>query len=167
MDITGIPEARGIYYHAAGGWVTLSHTVLMPFDEQRPVALEILNVGSDHAGADIPGRHSGTQIGNDARPTFYLHGISPNELYLVRAVTKSDYRELVMPISRHFKEWAHYRDKDLTDVGIQAVNGDIVAIKPTADLRPGEYALATPFEPGARWLRLGFDFGILGSVAGQ
>jgi hypothetical protein len=164
IDITGIPSARGIYYRGADGWVALSHTVLMPFDDQRPVALEILNVGSDHAAADIPGRHSGIQIGNDARPTFYLHGISPEDVYLVRAVTKSDYRELVMPISRHFKEWAHYRDKDLTDVGIQGVNGDIVAIKPTADLKPGEYALATAFEPGARWIRLGFDFGILGPV---
>jgi hypothetical protein len=164
MDITGIPSGRGIYYRGADGWVALSHTVLMPFDDQRPVALEILNVGSDHAGADIPGRHSGIQIGNDARPTFYLHGISPGDVYLVRAVTKSDYRELVMPISRHFKEWAHYRDKDLTDVGIQGVNGDIVAIKPTADLKPGEYALATPFDPSARWIRLGFDFGILGAV---
>jgi len=127
MDISGIPDARGIYYHSADGWVPLSYTVLMPFDEQRPVALEILNVGSDHAGADIPGRHSGIQIGNDPRPIFYLHGISPNDLYLVRAETKSDYRELVMPISRHFKEWAHYREKDLTDIGIQGVNGDIVA----------------------------------------
>jgi hypothetical protein len=44
------------------------------------------------------------------------------------------------------------------------VNGDIVAVKPTTDLRPGEYALATPFDPSARWLRLGFDFGILGPV---
>jgi hypothetical protein len=144
--------------------VTLSHTVLMPWDDQRPVALEVLNVGSDHAEATIPRRHSGVQIGNDARPTFYLHGISPENLYLIRVVPKSDYREIVMPISRHFNEWAHYRDKDLTDVGIQAVNGDIVAIKPTTDLKPGEYALATPFDPSARWIRLGFDFGILGPV---
>jgi hypothetical protein len=164
LDLTGIPAARGIYYHATEGWVALSHTVLMPFDERRPVALEILNVGSDHAAADIPGRHSGIQIGNDARPTFYLHGIGYDDVYLVHAATKSDYREIVMPISRYFKEWAHYRDKDLTDVGIQAVNGDIVAIKPTADLKPGEYALATGFERGARWIRLGFDFGILGPV---
>jgi len=164
MDLKGIPAARGIYYHATEGWVSLSHTVLMPFDDQRPIGLEILNVGSDHAGADIPGRHSGIQIGNDARPTFYLHGISTSDLYLVRAVTKSDYRELVMPISRHFKEWAHYRDKDLTDIQIQGVNGDVVAIKPAADLKPGEYALASPSEQGARWLRLGFDFGILGAV---
>jgi len=164
MDLNGLPAARGIYYHGSEGWVALSHTVLMPFDEQRPIAMEILNVGSDHAGADIPGRHSGIQIGNDVRPTFYLHGIGTSDLYLVRAVTKSDYRELVMPISRHFKEWAHYRDKDLTDFQIQGGNGDVVAIKPAADLKPGEYALASPSEQGARWLRLGFDFGILGAV---
>ncbi len=165
INLAGIPSARGIYYRASNEWVTLSHTVLMPFDEQRSVALEVLNVGSDHAEADIPGRHSMIQIGNDSRPTFYLHGISPQNLYLIHMVPKYDYREIVMPISRHFKEWAHYRDKDLTDLGILAVNGDIVAIKPTTNLRPGEYALATPFDPSARWLRLGFDFGILGPVA--
>ena len=59
MDITGIPAARGIYYHSAGGWVSLSYTVLMPFDDQRPVALEVLNVGWDHAEAYIQSRHSG------------------------------------------------------------------------------------------------------------
>jgi hypothetical protein len=164
MDITGIPAARGIYYHSAGGWVSLSYTVLMPFDDQRPVGLEVLNVGSDHAESYIQSRHSGIQIGNDLRPTFYLHGIGTTDLYLVRAETKSDYREFVMPISRHFKEWAHYRDKDLTDFQIRGVNGDIVAIKPATNLQPGEYALASPAQQGARWLKLGFDFGILGAV---
>jgi uncharacterized protein (DUF2141 family) len=72
-----------------------------------------------------------------------------------------------MPVSRHFREWAHFRAKDLTAVEIQAVNGDIVAIKPGADLKPGEYAVATAFEPGAQWVRLGFDFGIVGGGAGQ
>jgi hypothetical protein len=88
-------------------------------------------------------------------------------VYLVRAVTKEDYRELRMPVSRHFNEWAHYRGKDLTDFQIQGVNGDIVAIKPRVDLKPGEYALTSVFEPGERWIRLGFDFGIAGSVTGQ
>ena len=160
MDLTGIPAPRGIYYRAAGEWVVLSSTVLMPFDKGRSVALEILNVGSDHAAAQMPGPHSGVQIGNAARPTFYLHGISPADVYLVRAVSKADYRELRMPISGHFGEWAHFRAKDVTDVEIQAVNGDVVAIKPRADLKPGEYALASVFEPRERWIRLGFDFGI-------
>jgi hypothetical protein len=160
LDLTGIPASRGIYYHAADEWVALSHTVLMPFDKEKSVALQILNVGSDHAAAQMPGPHSGVQIGNDARPTFYLHGISPADVYLVRAVTKADYRELPMPISRHFGEWAHFRAKDVTEVEIQAVNGDVVAIKPRADLKPGEYALASAAGSGDRWIRLGFDFGI-------
>jgi hypothetical protein len=164
MDLTGIPASRGIYYHAADEWVALSSTVLMPFDKGRPVALEILNVGSDHAAAQMPGPHSGVQIGNDARPTFYLHGISPADVYLVRAMTKDDYRELRMPISRHFGEWAHFRAQDVTAVQIQAVNGDVVAIKPSTDLKPGEYALASAVGSGDHWLRLGFDFGILGPV---
>lgn len=164
MDLTGIPAPRGIYYHAADEWVVLSSTVLMPFAEGRGMALEILNVGSDHTVAEIPGPHSGVQIGSDVRPTFYLHGISPASVYLVRAMTKADYRELRMPISRHFQEWAHFRTKDVTGIEIQAVNGDVVAIRPSTDLKPGEYALASAFEPGAQWVRLGFDFGI---VAGR
>jgi hypothetical protein len=167
MDISGIPAPRGVYYRAADEWVILSSTVLMPFSEGRSAALEILNVGPDHTVAELPGSHAGVQIGNDARPTFYLHGISPADVYLVRATSKADYREVRMPTSRHFREWGHYRAKDLTDMEIQAVNGDVVAIKPSTDLKPGEYALASVFEPGDRWIRLGFDFGILGSIPRQ
>jgi len=166
-DLTGIPAPRGIYYRAAGGWVSLSHTVLMPLWDERAAALEILNVGSDHTITQLPGRHAGIQIASDVRPTFYLHGITPADLYLVRAVSKADYRELRMIASRHFWEWAHFRDKDVTDFGIEAVNGDIVAIKPVADLKPGEYTLASVMGRDYLWLRLGFDFGILGGRAGQ
>ncbi len=164
MDLTGIPEPRGIYYHSAGDWVTLQNTVLMPLWEGRPVALEILNVGSDHTGAQIPGSHAVVQIGNDPRPTFYLHGISPADLHLVRATTKGDYREVRMAVSRHFWEWAHYQAKDLTDFDIQGVNGDVVAIRPSTDLQPGEYTLAANIASGERWVKIGFDFGILGAV---
>jgi hypothetical protein len=167
MNLAGLPGLRGIYYHAANEWVALSHTVLMPFSDGRPVALEILNVGSDHSIAELPGSHAGVQIGRDARPVFYLHGISAGDLYLVRVVSRPDYRELRMPISRHFREWAHFQAKDVTAVETQAVNGDVVAIKPSADLKPGEYVLATTFEPGERWIRLGFDFGIVAAGAAQ
>ncbi len=167
IDLTGIPAPRGIYYRANGEWVVLSSTVLMPFAAGKGMALEILNVGSDHSVAEIPGSHSGVQIGNDSRPAFYLHGISPANVYLVRAASKADYRELRMPISRHFDEWAHFRAKDVTDVQVQAVNGDVVVIKPSSDLKPGEYALASVFEPGSQWVRLGFDFGIVGNGGPQ
>jgi len=165
MDLTGIPEPRGIYYRSAGDWVTLQNTVLMPLWEGRAAALEILNVGSDHTVAQMPGSHAVVQIGNDPRPTFYLHGISPADVYLVRATSKADYREVRMDVSRHFWEWGHFRAKDVTDFEIQGVNGDVVTIRPSADLKPGEYTLASVYASGERWVRLGFDFGILGPVS--
>jgi hypothetical protein len=165
--IAGLPTARGIYYHAAQGWVALSHSVLMPFEQEKPMALEILNVGSDHAIVEMPGPRAGVQIGSDARPTFYLRGITTDQLYLVRAISKADYRELRMPTSRHFREWAHFRAKDVADVQLQPLAADVVAIRPRIDLKAGEYVLASVFEPGERWIRLGYDFGLSGGVAGQ
>jgi hypothetical protein len=161
MDLTGLPNGHGVYYRSAGGWVSLSSNVLMPFWEGRDAALEILNVGSDHTISEIPGPHSGFQI-SDARPTFYLHGVSPADLYLVRATPKEDYREVRMKVNRHFRRWARFRDEDIAEVVITGVNGDVVAVQPTAALKPGEYALAATFQPDQYWLRLGFDFGVLG-----
>jgi hypothetical protein len=125
------------------------------------VALEVLNVGSDHAIEVMPGAHAGVQIGNNQRPTFYLRGVTPAQLYLVRAVTKVEHRELIMPISRNFQEWARYRAKDVTNMELQSVTVDVMTVKPLADLKPGEYVLASAFEPGAYWIRLGYDFGLI------
>jgi hypothetical protein len=167
LDLAGIPAARGVYYHAASGWVALAPNVLMPFWDERPIALEVLNVGSDHTITQLPGRHAHIQIASDSRPTFYLHGITPADLYLVRAISKQDFRELRMHATRHYWEWLHFRHQDLTEFGVEAVNGDIVVIKPVADLQPGEYTLASVMGRDYQWLRLGFDFGILGNVPRQ
>lgn len=160
MDLTGLPYGRGAFYRSGGEWVVLSPNVLMPFWEGRGLTLSILNVGSDHASSEILGAHSGIQIA-DPRPTFYLHGINPSDLYLVRATPKDDYREVRMPVSRHYRRWAHFRAEDVADVAITGINGDVVAIRPSADLKPGEYALTSGVQQGDQWLRLGFDFGIL------
>jgi hypothetical protein len=124
------------------------------------VAFQILNAGSDHAIAEMPGPHAGVQISNDTRPTFYLRGIAPTQLYLVRAVPKVEYRELRMPISRNFREWAHFRAEDIPDIELQPAAADVVTVKPLADLKPGEYALASIIEPGSHWIRIGYDFGL-------
>jgi hypothetical protein len=167
-DITGLPAARGIYYHdAARGWVALPFTILMPVPDGRAVVLEILNVGSDHAVSDMPGSYSDVQIGNDARPTFFLRGITSTDLYLVRAVRKAGYRELRMPMSRHFEEWAHFRAEDIADIALQKVLADVVTVTPLTNLKPGEYAIATGFEPGARWIRLAFGFGLSAGRTGE
>ena len=161
-DISNIPAPRGVYYHATSGWISLAPKVLMPLFDERHLALEILNVGSDHTLTHLAGRRAGVQIGNDARPTFYLHGIDPGDLYLVHFESRHAYREARMTTSRHFWDWTHYRNEDVTDFEIAAVNGDVVAIRPAADLKPGEYVLASGLGEGYQSLQMGFDFGILG-----
>jgi hypothetical protein len=165
-DISGLPPARGVYYHASNEWVSLPYTVLMPFAEGKNAALEVLNVGSDHTVVEIPGPRAAVQIGNDPRPVFYLHDISPSNLYLVRAISKEDYREIRMPISIHFRRWAHFRDQDITALEVQPLGGDVIAVRPHTDLQAGEYALASVVQPGNYWIRLGFDFGV-GGVSGH
>ncbi|HEX5227578.1 MAG TPA: hypothetical protein VFW44_07695 [Bryobacteraceae bacterium] len=160
MDLTGLPYGRGVFYKSGADWVVLSHNVLMPFSEGRALALDILNVGSDHATSEMLGAHSGIQIA-DPRPTFYLHGINPSDVYLVRAIPKDDYREVRMPLSRHYRKWAHFRAVDVSELAITGINGDVIAVRPSADLKPGEYALTAGAQHGDEWLRLGFDFGIL------
>jgi hypothetical protein len=167
-DIAGLPAGRGIYYHAAHGWIGLPFTVLMPFDDGKGILMEVLNLGSNHAISEMPGSYANVQIANDARPTFYLRGIAAADLYLVRAKRKAGYRELRMPISGEFREWAHFRSEDVADVELQEVAADVVTVKPRTQLTPGEYAIATLFEPGARWIRFGYDFGLIaGHHTGQ
>lgn len=166
-DIAGLPTGRGIYYHAAHEWIGLPFTVLMPFADGKGIALEVLNMGSEHTISEMPGSYAGVQIANDARPTFYLRGIAPADLYLVRAIRKAGYRELRMPIGRDFREWAHFRTEDLADVELQEVAADVVTVKPRTELKPGEYAIATPSEPGARWIRLGYGFGLVAGRTGE
>lgn len=166
-EIAGLPAARGVYYRSPNGWVALSSTVLMPMWDGKAAALEILNVGNDHANAKLPGAYSGSRIGDTARPAFYLRGIPAANLYLVRAVRKESWRELRMPISHNFWEWAHFRAKDLTPFELQSPASDVVALRPAADLKPGEYALASVLGEDYRWLKLGFDFAIASGRTGQ
>lgn len=159
-DIAGLPAERGIYYHAANRWVALQFNIVMPVVEERAVALQILNLGSDHAVSEIPGAHAGLQIREETQPTFYLRGITPTELYLVRAAPNVDSRELWMPISGNFAKWAHFRARDIANIHLQTVATDVMTVQPVAKLKPGEYILASVFEPGAHWIRLAYGFGL-------
>lgn len=160
-DISGIPPARGIYYHASDGWVSLPFTVMMPMTEGRSPWMEVIDVWADRTVAQFPGPHAEIQIGNDPRPIFYLHGISPGNIYLVRMREKQDYREVRMPISGQFRRWAHFNRHDVADLEIQPLGGDIIAVRPHAALTQGEYTLASVAEPGLMWIRLGYDFGLV------
>jgi hypothetical protein len=161
-DITGLPEGRGIYYRAAAGWVALQFTVLMPFPVHK--GLDLLKGPTQ---AEMPGAHAHVQILNDRRPIFYLRGIPSDQLCLVRAISKYDYRELPMPISDNFREWAHFRAEDIANIALAELGSNVVSVKPLADLKSGEYALASIIGPDGRFIRLGYDFGLTAARTGN
>ena len=160
-DITGIPPARGVYYRASDGWVSLPFTVMNPMLEGRSPLMEVVDLWADRTVAEFPGPHAYVQIGNDSRPIFYLHGISPSDIYLVRMREEQDYREVRMPISGQFRRWAHFNKNEVADLEIQPLGGDIFAVRPHSALTPGEYALASGAQAGSKWIRLGYDFGLV------
>ena len=159
----GPPVAQGVYYRAASGWVPLQTTLLLPFLDSG--VKEMLGVRSRIAIAEMPGPHAAIRI-IDARPTFYVRGFSPRELYLVRVIEKQDYRELRMSASYHARS-PQFRAKDLNDFELEPVAPDLVGLTPRADLKPGEYVVASVPEPGYRWIRFGFEFGVSGGTSGR
>jgi len=141
----GLPAARGVYYHAASGWVALPTALLLPFLDSG--FKEMIGVGSRSAIAEMPGPHAAIRI-IDPRPTFYVRGFSTlSGLYLVRAIEKQDYRELRMSASSRAQR-PYFRAKDLNDIELEPVASDLVAVTPRADLKPGEYVVASVLEPG-------------------
>jgi hypothetical protein len=159
-DITGIPESRGVYYHTPSGWIGLPANPLLAFQEGSTRWL--LGVGRGDAIAEIPGLHSQVQIPS-SRPIFHLRGYSgPNAFYLVRETPKQDYREIRMPYSHDFHNWAGFRAKDLVDLDLSSAGNGILTLTPKTDLAPGEYAIVSLAEPSMRGIRLSFDFGVAG-----
>jgi hypothetical protein len=159
-DLSGIPESRGVYYHAPSGWIGLPATTLLAFEQDS--ARWLLGFGHSDAIAEIPGPHSAVQIPS-TRPVFHLRGYAgANALYLVRDTPKLDYREIRMPWTRDFHNFTRFRSQDLVDLDVTPAAGGILTITPKQDLKPGEYAIVSLADPAMRGIRLSFDFGVLG-----
>jgi hypothetical protein len=159
-DIAGLPGEKGAYYHGASGWVALPLNPIMGFQEGS--FKELTGLGARDAVVEMPGAHAAVRIGN-ARPTFFLRGFpAGSRLYLVRGTEKDDYREVRMSMTRRFPNAPKFQNRDLNEVELSAVSGDVVSVKPRADLKPGEYVLVSVLEPSYRWIRIGFDFGVSG-----
>jgi hypothetical protein len=159
-DISGIPESRGVYYHAPSGWIGLPANPLLGFREGSTRWL--LGVGGGDAIAEIPGPHSQVQLPS-SRPIFHLRGYSgANALYLVRETEKLDYREIRMPYTRDFHNFTRFRAQDMVELDLASAGDGILTLTPKTDLKPGEYAIVSMAEPGMLGIRLSFDFGVVG-----
>lgn len=154
----GPPPSRGVYFRSPAGWVGLPVNLVLPFEGSS--VRWLLGFGHNDAIAEAPGPHAAFQTSN-TKPTFYIRGFPPTSgIYLVREVQKQDYRELRMPVSGNFKEWAHLRKQDLIDVDVRPEKEDVLLFSPKADLKPGEYAIVSVLEPNMRGIHVSFDFGV-------
>jgi hypothetical protein len=162
QDTASIPAVRGVYYHADSGWLGLPGTILMPMLDGT--SADLFSVGPKQAIAEVPGLHAALQTTN-ARPTLYLRGFPVNSgIYLVRQVQKLEYREIHMPVSRNFRDFAHLRSKDLREIEMRPAGNGLIAVTPSKDLAPGEYAIVSLIESNDRNIKIGFDFGVAGGV---
>lgn len=159
-DLSGIPESDGVYYHAPTGWIGLAPNPLIPFEDGN--ARWIFSLGRSPAVAELPGPHSAVQVPG-ARPVFHLRGFAPNTaLYLVRTTAKLDYREVRMPMIGNMHNFARFRSQDIIDYDLSWSQSGIATLTPKTDLKPGEYALVSQYEPEMRGIRISFDFGVTG-----
>jgi hypothetical protein len=155
---TAIPNAKGVYFRGASGFVGLPLNLLMPFE--GGTARWLLGFGHSDAKIEFAGPHAAIQTGS-VKPTLYVRGFAPSSgIYLVRQHEKPDYRELRMAVSGDFSEWAHFHQKDMLDIEIKPLIDDVLQITPRADLKPGEYAIVSVMEQMYRNIRVGFDFGV-------
>jgi hypothetical protein len=154
----GLPWPKGVYLRAGNDWVGLPVNPVMPFKEGT--VRWLLGFGQSDAVVEMPGPHAQTQIAN-AKPMFYLRGIPPSYgIWLLRTEQKQDYRKIRMPMSGDFRQFARFRSQDMVQLDLRALSANVVSATPTADLKPGEYALVSEFEQNIRQIRASFEFGV-------
>lgn len=158
QEMQGLPALRGVYFHSPEGWIGLPTKPLMPIENGS--ARWLLGFGRGDAIADFAGAHAEVQT-SQVKPTFYLRGIPPTSgVYLVKETSKMDYREIRMPVSGNFIEWAHLKSSDLIPVETRHAGDDVTALTPRDNLKAGEYGIVAPFDPNVRLIRAIFDFGV-------
>ena len=156
--VPGPPPLRGVYFRSPSGWIGLPASTLLPFE--NGTARWLLGFGRGDAIAEAPGPHAAFQTSN-TRPTFYVKGFPPTSgIYMIREIQKQDYREIHMPVSGNFRGWAHFRKQDMIDVDTRHDSADVLLFTPKADLKPGEYAIVSVYEPKIRTIHVSFDFGV-------
>ena len=152
-------NAKGVYYNSTSGLMPLSFTILWPY--QHGQVKSFLSVGHTTWDAELAGKHSQFQVA-DQRPTFYVRGLpSSIDPQLVRLGNKRDYRTVRMQNAGLFEPRSPFMAAATVDAEITPVSKTVVAVRPVANLAPGEYMIAAAGSPDLRSLLLGFDFRVV------
>jgi hypothetical protein len=161
--VPGLPVSHGLYFQSTAGWSALDAVALFPeIDAHWKTNWKALGIW-DHARESrryvVPGRQARAQVVGP-RPALYLRGQRPERLWsVVRLTAQTDHRELFATIRDVFARQPRmtFTSGAPVELDPSVTADDVVTLRPTADLTPGEY-LVIKFVPGQPWLIEGYAF---------
>ena len=161
--VPGLPVSHGLYFQSTAGWSALDSVVLFPAVENHWKTNWKVLGSSDRARENrryvVPGRQAHAHVAGP-RPAFYLRSQRPErEWSVVRMTPQTDYRELIATIPDVFAREPRMTFASGAPVGLDPATTaeDVVTLRPTADLAPGEY-LVFKLVSGQPWLIEGYTF---------
>jgi len=163
--VPGLPVSHGLYFQSTGGWGTSDSVLLFPEVHARWKANWKTFLTWDNARENrryvVPGRQASARAAGP-RPVFYLRSQHPERgWWLVRLTTEQNDRELVATIPDALANPPRIRFASGAPVALDPATtaDDVVTLRPTADLTPGEY-IVFKFVSGQSWLIEGYAFEI-------
>jgi len=161
--VTGLPVSRGLYCQSTVGWSALDPVALFPEIEARSKTNWSVFGAWDRARERrlyiVPGRQARAYVAGP-RPALYLRGQRPERGWsVVRLTPQTDHRELIATIPDVFAREPRLTFASGAPVRLDpaAAADDVVTLRPTADLPPGEYLVFKTVSTQP-WLIEGYAF---------
>jgi hypothetical protein len=162
-SVQGLPIAAGLYYQAGTNWNSLDSVVVWPQIDYR-FKTNWKTLGASDNALEIrhyvvPGRQAGVRV-TGARPSFFLRGQRPDRgWWVLRLQAGADRREAItkIPDALSHRRTMSFQYGDPVNLEPTVTAADVVTLRPTADLTPGEY-MVFKWVPGQQWLIQGFTF---------
>jgi hypothetical protein len=161
--VPGLPVSRGLYFQSTVGWSALDSVALFPEIEARSKAnwkaLGAWDLAREKRLYVVPGRQARAYVAGP-RPAFYLRGQRPERGWsVVRLTPQTDHRELIATIPDVFAREPRMTFASGAPIKLDpaVAADDVVTLRPTADLPPGEYLVFKTVSVHP-WLLEGYAF---------
>jgi hypothetical protein len=161
--VPGLPESHGLYFQSTAGWRSLDSVVLFPgVVAQSKInwkTLGAIDRARENRRYVVPGRQARAHV-SGPRPALYLRDQHPEGGWsVVRLTPQTNYRELIATIRDVFASELRLKYASGPPVALDPATtaDDVITLRPTADLAPGEY-LVFKLVPGQPWVIEGYAF---------
>lgn len=143
-SIQGLPTEPGIYYKDATGWVRLREGFAADVKTTgMGAALLTWGISGIRMAQVYRGARAPVQI-SERRPSFYVRSfmLSERDVQIVRLEKKKGHREVQIASISAFSPRSGYRGRDIREVTLTRLSGDVTRIMPASEIEPGEYVLS-------------------------